>query len=116
MVWNLLAGAIGFSFYVLLGLASFAKFVAFPPISSLHAEYFLYVVLLGVVGAGVAILAGADAGFRQAHTATVRRKQGRGARHHGPSGRLKDQPGHSSGVLHEAVRQPTGDRRLRPRP
>jgi H+/Cl- antiporter ClcA len=58
LVWNLLAGAIGFSFYVLLGLTSFAKFVAFAPISSLHAEYFVYAVLLGVVGAVVALLAG----------------------------------------------------------
>jgi H+/Cl- antiporter ClcA len=61
LVWNLLAGAIGFSFYVLLGLTSFAKFVAFTPISSLRPEYFLYAVLLGVVGAVVAILAGVAA-------------------------------------------------------
>jgi H+/Cl- antiporter ClcA len=58
LIWNLLAGAIGFSFYALLGLTSFASAIAFPPVSTLHPVYFLYAVLLGVVGAVMALFAG----------------------------------------------------------
>jgi H+/Cl- antiporter ClcA len=58
LIWNLLAGAIGFSFYAILGLSSFAKFVAFTPVSTMEWQYVVYAVLLGVVGAAVAIFAG----------------------------------------------------------
>jgi hypothetical protein len=50
LVWNLLAGAIGFSVYTILGLASFTKFVAFTPVSALEWQYLAYAVLLGVAG------------------------------------------------------------------
>ena len=57
--WNLLAGAVGFSVYALFGLQSFAQAVAFPPVESLEPVYLLYAVLLGLVGAAVALVAGA---------------------------------------------------------
>jgi H+/Cl- antiporter ClcA len=41
-----------------LGLTSFAQFVAFTPVSTLHGEYFLYAILLGVLGAVLAIFTG----------------------------------------------------------
>jgi H+/Cl- antiporter ClcA len=58
LIWNLLAGAIGFLFYALLGLTSFAKFMAFTPITTLRVEYVLYAIILGVLGALVTILMG----------------------------------------------------------
>ena len=58
LTWNLLAGAIGFSVYALLGLQSFASAVAFPPVETLEPVYLLYAVLLGLLGAAVALVAG----------------------------------------------------------
>jgi H+/Cl- antiporter ClcA len=58
LIWNLLAGAIGFSAYALLGLQSFAKAVAFPPVDTLEPIYLLYAVLLGLLGAVLALIAG----------------------------------------------------------
>jgi H+/Cl- antiporter ClcA len=60
IAWNLLSGVIGFAFYTLVGLTAFAGFVSFPPIGSLsaHDEYFLYAILMGLVGAVLAILVG----------------------------------------------------------
>ena len=58
LIWNLLAGSIGFSVYALLGLQSFAQTVAFPPIESLEPVYLVYAVLLGLLGAAVALVAG----------------------------------------------------------
>ena len=59
LIWNLLAGAVGFSAYALLGLRSFAQAVAFPPVDALEPVYLLYAVLLGLLGAAVALVAGA---------------------------------------------------------
>jgi len=58
LTWNLLAGSIGFLFYLLLGLPSFAQSIPFQPISELHPLYILYAVVFGVVGAGLAIFTG----------------------------------------------------------
>jgi H+/Cl- antiporter ClcA len=58
LMWNLLAGVIGFSFYVVFGLTSFAAFVAFPPVTRLETSYFVWALVLGVVGGLVAIVAG----------------------------------------------------------
>jgi H+/Cl- antiporter ClcA len=58
LLWNLLAGAIGFSLYAILGLTSFAGFVAFTHVSTLEWQYVVYAVLLGLVGAALAIFAG----------------------------------------------------------
>ncbi len=58
LMWNLLAGVIGFSFYVVLRLTSFASFVAFPPVTRLETSYFIWALVLGAVGGLVAIVAG----------------------------------------------------------
>jgi chloride channel protein, CIC family len=57
LAWNLLAGVIGFSFYALLGLPSFASFLPFPSVSVLQPSYFVWATLLGVVGTIVALVA-----------------------------------------------------------
>ncbi len=58
LTWNLLAGSIGFLFYLALGLPSFARSIAFAPIGELHPGYVLYAILLGVVGSLLAAFAG----------------------------------------------------------
>lgn len=58
LTWNLLAGTIGFLFYLLLGLPSFARSIPFEPIGGLLPPYILYTVLLGVVGSLLAVFAG----------------------------------------------------------
>jgi H+/Cl- antiporter ClcA len=55
LVWNLVAGVIGFAFYELLGLTAFAGAVAFPPVTHLELAYFAWAIVLAVVGAVVAI-------------------------------------------------------------
>ena len=60
LVWNLLAGVIGLSVYALLGLSAFAGFLAFPPVTQLEAAYFVWAVVLGIVGAVLAVLTGAS--------------------------------------------------------
>ena len=58
LAWNLIAGVIGFLFYSLLGLPSFASFLQFPPIQEITLPYVLYAIVLGILGAFVAILMG----------------------------------------------------------
>jgi len=58
LAWNLIAGVIGFFFFTLLGLASFAYFFQFPPIEDTTLVYVLIAIVLGVLGACVAILMG----------------------------------------------------------
>ena len=58
LAWNLIAGVIGFLFFTLLGLASFANFFPFPPIEEMTLVYVLIAIVLGILGACVAILMG----------------------------------------------------------
>jgi H+/Cl- antiporter ClcA len=58
LAWNLIAGVIGFFFFTLLGLASFAQFFQFPPIEEVTLAYVLIAIVLGVLGACIAILMG----------------------------------------------------------
>ena len=58
LAWNLLAGVIGFLFFSLLGLKSFASLLAFPPIESITLSYVIYAVILGILGALIAIFMG----------------------------------------------------------
>jgi len=58
VVWNLLGGIIGFSFFTLLQLHVFAKYIPFAPITTLKLEYFIYAFLLALVGATIAIFVG----------------------------------------------------------
>ena len=55
LAWNLLAGVIGFTFFMLFKLPIFAKYLAFAPISHLTLPYVVYAMLLGALGALVAI-------------------------------------------------------------
>jgi H+/Cl- antiporter ClcA len=56
--WNLLAGVIGYLVFTLLGLHTFAAFIAFKPISGITLPYVLYAIVLSLVGCLVAILIG----------------------------------------------------------
>ena len=58
LAWNLLAGVIGFLFFSLLGMRSFASMLAFPSINEVSGVYVIYAVLLGILGAVAAILMG----------------------------------------------------------
>jgi H+/Cl- antiporter ClcA len=60
LVWNLLAGVIGFAFYELLGLQAFAGFLVFEPVTQLEPVYYVWAIVLGVVGAVVALYMGAS--------------------------------------------------------
>jgi H+/Cl- antiporter ClcA len=59
LVWNLLAGVIGFAFYEALGLTAFAGAVPFAPVTHLELSYFIWAMALGVLGAAMAIYTGA---------------------------------------------------------
>jgi len=56
--WNLVAGAIGYIFFALIGFPSFAASIAFTPITTLTFGYGLYAVALGVVGVLLALFVG----------------------------------------------------------
>jgi len=56
--WNLLAGIVGYLFYLALGLPSFSSMILFPTVASLTTGMVLYAVLLGVVGAILAVFVG----------------------------------------------------------
>jgi H+/Cl- antiporter ClcA len=58
LAWNLIAGVIGFFFFSLLGLMSFASFLQFPPIEGVTLAYVLIAIVLGFLGAGIAMLMG----------------------------------------------------------
>jgi H+/Cl- antiporter ClcA len=56
--WNLLAGVIGYLFFTLLGLHTFAHDVAFKPISGITLLYVVYTIVLSLVGCLIGILVG----------------------------------------------------------
>jgi H+/Cl- antiporter ClcA len=58
LVWNLIAGVIGFFIFHLLGLTSFAGFLIFPAIPEITFPYVLYAIVLGILGALVAMFMG----------------------------------------------------------
>jgi H+/Cl- antiporter ClcA len=58
LVWNLLAGCVGFLFYASLGMASFAQMIPFAPITELKLSYIVYAIILGLLGSLLAIFAG----------------------------------------------------------
>lgn len=58
LAWNLLAGVIGFLFFSLLGLKSFANVLTFPPVTVLTGSYVLFAIILGILGAFIAVLMG----------------------------------------------------------
>jgi H+/Cl- antiporter ClcA len=58
LIWNLLAGAIGFIFYTSLGIPSFAEMIPFPSITELRFMYVVYAIILGALGALLAVFTG----------------------------------------------------------
>ncbi len=58
LTWNLLAGTIGYLFYLALGLPSFARSIPFAPLGELHPIYVVYAVVLGIVGSLLAVFTG----------------------------------------------------------
>jgi H+/Cl- antiporter ClcA len=58
LTWNLLAGVIGYLFYTLLGLHTFAHYISFTPISTITLTYAVCAILLALVGSLVAIFIG----------------------------------------------------------
>jgi H+/Cl- antiporter ClcA len=58
ITWNLLAGAIGYMFYIALGLPSFASQIPFTPVTELKLAYIVYAIALGLLGALLALFAG----------------------------------------------------------
>jgi len=58
LIWNLVAGLVGYLFYFLLGFTSFASMITFPPVDVLDPVMVIYAILLGVVGSLLALFAG----------------------------------------------------------
>jgi chloride channel protein, CIC family len=58
LIWNLVAGLVGYLFYLALGFASFYDMVPLPPVDVLSPGMILCAVLLGVVGSLLALFAG----------------------------------------------------------
>ncbi|HTY15669.1 MAG TPA: chloride channel protein [Methanoregulaceae archaeon] len=58
LAWNLIAGIIGFLFFYFVGLKSFANFLSFPAIKEITGIEVAYAIVLGVLGAFVAIMMG----------------------------------------------------------
>ena len=58
LIWNLVAGLVGYFFYLSLGLTSFAAMLPFPPLEDLSLVMVVWATALGVVGSLLAIFTG----------------------------------------------------------
>ncbi|MGZ4953280.1 MAG: chloride channel protein [Halobacteriota archaeon] len=58
LAWNLVAGAIGYIFFALIGFPAFASSIPFAPINALTPGYALYAGALGIVGVFLALFIG----------------------------------------------------------
>jgi H+/Cl- antiporter ClcA len=58
IIWNLLAGVIGFLIYAGLGFTAFLGQIPFPGLEGTAPEYFVYAVLVGLLGGSLAIFMG----------------------------------------------------------
>jgi H+/Cl- antiporter ClcA len=58
LIWNLVAGLVGYFFYLSLGLTSFAALLPFPPLEDLSLVMGVCAIALGVVGSLLAIFTG----------------------------------------------------------
>jgi H+/Cl- antiporter ClcA len=56
--WNLIAGVFGFLFIYFIGLKSFADFLSFPDIQVITWPDVVYAIILGILGAAVAVFLG----------------------------------------------------------
>ena len=58
LIWNLVAGLVGYFFYLSLGFTSFAALLPFPPLESLSAMMVVSAIILGIIGSLLAIFTG----------------------------------------------------------
>jgi H+/Cl- antiporter ClcA len=58
LIWNLVAGIVGYLFYLALGLPSFSSMIPFPEVDTLQPLMVLYAIILGIAGALLAVFAG----------------------------------------------------------
>jgi H+/Cl- antiporter ClcA len=58
LMWNLVAGAIGYIFFVLVGFPAFAASIPFTPVDVITIGYALFSIVLGIIGALVALFIG----------------------------------------------------------
>jgi H+/Cl- antiporter ClcA len=58
LIWNLVAGLVGYLFYLVLGFPSFASLILFPPVEELSLVLVFYAILLGGVGTLIALFSG----------------------------------------------------------
>jgi H+/Cl- antiporter ClcA len=58
LIWNMVAGIVGYLFYLALGLPSFSSMIPFPEVHTLQPLMVFYAIILGVAGALLALFAG----------------------------------------------------------
>ena len=58
LLWNMVAGIVGYLFYLAVGLPSFSSMIPYPPVESLTWWMVLYAVILAGVGTLVALFTG----------------------------------------------------------
>ncbi|OPZ43664.1 MAG: chloride channel protein [Euryarchaeota archaeon ADurb.BinA087] len=58
LIWNLVAGLVGYFFYLSLGFTSFAALLPFPPLENLSAMMVVSAIVLGIIGSFLAIFTG----------------------------------------------------------
>ncbi|MDD1654672.1 MAG: chloride channel protein [Methanomicrobiales archaeon] len=58
LLWNMVAGIVGYLFYLAVGLPSFSSMIPYPPVESLTWWMVLYAVILAVVGTLIALFTG----------------------------------------------------------
>jgi H+/Cl- antiporter ClcA len=58
LIWNFVAGLVGYFFYFSLGLASFAALITFPPVEELTTVMVIFAIVLGIIGSFLTIFTG----------------------------------------------------------
>ena len=58
LIWNFVAGLVGYFFYFSLGLTSFAALITFPPVEELTAVMVACAIALGLIGCFLTIFTG----------------------------------------------------------
>jgi H+/Cl- antiporter ClcA len=58
LIWNFVAGLVGYFFYFFLGLTSFASLITFPPVEELTAVLLACAIALGIIGSFLTIFTG----------------------------------------------------------
>jgi H+/Cl- antiporter ClcA len=58
LIWNFVAGLVGYFFYLSLGLTSFASLLTFPPVEEITALMVAIAIALGIIGSFLTIFTG----------------------------------------------------------